>query len=839
MQGTPEDVKVEAVTMAVVGVSKNFDAVRALNDVSFEITPGEIHALLGENGAGKSTLMGIAAGTLIPDEGTIRFHGRSYDQLTPGLAQELGIAIVHQHPALLPDMTVAENIQLSVPAEILHAKGSETDAMRAMLDDVGMTAHLHDRVKNLTIAQKHLLEVAKAFALNPGVLILDEPTAPLGRESVERLFEMVRAISARGTAVVYITHRLQEVRLLAHWVTVLRDGQVTGSGEVDGVSDDQLLRWIVGRQLASTFPHKRSDDLPSDVYLRVSDLSGAEISDISFEARTGEIVGIAGVAGNGQSELLAILAGLAPFQGQIEVNGVPQTTNVMRTEAAYMPSDRHEDGLMMGLSVRENTAVSALDQFKTRFLLRRSSERVAVKAELDSLAVKASSLEAGVTSLSGGNQQKVVLARALLSRPRLLVADEPTQGVDVGARSEIYRILRDIAESGIPVVMASSDAQELEGLCDRVVVLSRGQAVVELSGNDVTEEKIIRAAVGATAHKREDGQRVLRVTSSPWRRFIQGDYAPVVTLAMVIIALGFYIYTTNERYISGFNITSVLMLVSALGFIAYGQTIALMIGGIDLSVGPLSGFLVVVGSHFINDDKSALTMVFGFVLMLVVALAIGFTNGALVRFGRFTSVAATLTTYIAITGLSLLVRPVPGGLIASSVTGAITTTVGPVPVAFLVLVAVALLMEWVLRTRKWGQEIRAIGSDEESARRLGVPTTFVALSAFVAISAFVFLGSIVLMAQIGIGDAAQGVGYTLGSVTAVVLGGTSLLGGRGTFIGTLLGSFLIVQILNATVFLGLSQAWQYFFQGALILVAAVVYSQARGTTSGLRPVKGV
>jgi ribose transport system ATP-binding protein len=312
----------------------------------------------------------------------------------------------------------------------------------------------------------------------------------------------------------------------------------------------------------------------------------------------------------------------------------------------------------------------------------------------------------------------------------------------------------------------------------------------------------------------------------------------VVTLATVILALGLYIYSTNERYFSAFNVTSVLMLVAALGFISKGQTIALMIGGIDLSVGPLAGFLVVVGSYFVNDGSSAGTMIFGFALMLAVALTLGLVNGALVRYARFTAVAATLTTYIALTGLSFIVRPVPGGLIARSVTDAISLTIGPIPVAFIVLVVLSLIMEWVLRTRRWGQETRAIGSDEESARRLGVKTNLIALSAFMAVSGFVFLGSIVLMAQIGIGDPAQGVSYTLSSVTAVVLGGTSLLGGRGTFVGTLLGSILIVQVLNATVFLGLSQTWQYFFQGALILVAAVIYSQARGTTSGLRPVKG-
>ena len=823
--------------MAVVGITKDFDAVRALDDVSFEIRPGEVHALLGENGAGKSTLMAIASGTLVPDFGEIELSQETYAGLTPPLAKAHGIAIVHQHPALLPDLTVAENVRLSVPARVLESSRPETETIQSFLDEVGLKVHLQERVKNLTIAQKHLLEVAKAFAVQPRVLILDEPTAPLGKESVDLLFGKVKAIAGRGTAVVYITHRLEEVRLLADRVTVLRDGRVTGHGNVADVTDDQLLRWIVGRQLDSTFPDKRPPGSPDDQYLKVADLSGEGISDVTFAARRGEIVGISGIAGNGQSELLATLAGLAPYEGTISINNKVQTTNSLRTDAAYLPADRHEEGLMMTLSVRENSAVSALEQFKNRILLSHSTERVAVRRELDALAVKTSSIDADVTSLSGGNQQKVVLTRALLSEPRLVVADEPTQGVDVGARAEIYRILRDVAESGVPVIVASSDAKELEGLCDRVIVMSRGHTIAELERENVTEEEMIRAAVAATTLAREREKR--KDSGKPaWRRFIQGEYAPVATLAIVILALALYIFSTNDRYFSAFNITSVLMLVAALGFIAHGQTVALMIGGIDLSVGPLAGFLVVVGSYFVNDDKAALVMVLGFGLMLAFALTLGLVNGALVRFANFTAVAATLTTYIALTGLSFVVRPVPGGLIARSVTDAITTTIGPVPVVFIVLVALTLVMEWVLRRSRWGQQIRAIGSDEESARRLGVKTTMIALSAFVSVSAFVFLGSIVLMAQIGIGDPAQGVSYTLSSVTAVVLGGTSLLGGRGTFVGTLLGSILIVQVLNATVFLGLSQTWQYFFQGALILAAAVIYSQARGTASGLRPVKG-
>jgi ribose transport system ATP-binding protein len=425
------------------------------------------------------------------------------------------------------------------------------------------------------------------------------------------------------------------------------------------------------------------------------------------------------------------------------------------------------------------------------------------------------------------------MARALLSKPSILIADEPTQGVDVGARAEIYRILREVCDSGVPVVVASSDAKELEGLCDRVIVMSRGHVVETLSGDKVTEERMINAAVRATTHTSQQSGATAGGTQrmSAARRFIQGDYAPVVILAVVMLALGAYIVTKNGRYLSAFNITSVMLAVAALGFIAMGQTVALLTAGIDLSVGPLAGFLVVLASFFVNTGKSAVTIMLGFVLMLAAAAGVGTVNGALIRFGKFTPVAATLATYIGLQGLSYLLRSVPGGIISGSVTNFITFKVGPVPVVFILLVLATLGMEFLLRKRPWGLRLRAVGSDEESARRVGVHVNRTVILAYVTTSLFTFVGSIVLLAQLGIGDPAQGTGYTLSTITAVVLGGTSLLGGRGTFVGTLLGAGLIVQVLNATVFLGLSQSWQYFFQGALIVIAAVLYSQVRRNRS--------
>ena len=824
----------DAVALVLSGISKHYDGVAALTDVSLEVRAGEVHALLGENGAGKSTLMGVATGSVVPDAGSIEVRGEAVPVLTPPLATSLGPPSDPPPPGVRPHRPGPDTTGGAGPPRPRPATEGAEATMRQVLEDVGSTAHLEDRVGNLSVAQRHLLELAKAILIKPSILILDEPTAPLGPESVDRLFAWVRRAAERGTAVVYITHRLAEVRELAQRVTVLRDGKVRGTADVASVTDDELLALIVGRQLEYTFPPKLQGEGDGTDFLTVENLSGPGFDDVSFTARRGEIVGISGIVGNGQSNLLRALTGLEPFSGTVRIGSTGYSDKQLVDATAYLPADRHVEGLMMTLSVRENAAVSALTRFRKGRLLDRRAEVESVEAELRGLAVKTASQETEVSALSGGNQQKVVLARALLSKPKLLVADEPTQGVDVGARAEIYRILREVSQSGVPVVVASSDAKELEGLCDRVVVMSRGSAVASFEGEEVTENRLIDAAVRATGHvkAKQERQRSL-AASTRFSRFLQGDYAPVVVLALVMVALGAYIYAQNPRYLSAFNITSVTMSCAALGFIALGQTIALMTGGIDLSVGPLAGFLVIIGSFFLVDGKPLPVMLLGVLLMALAAAGTGAVNGSLIRFAKFTPVAATLAAYIGLQGLSLLLRSAPGGNIAESVTGFLQLGVGPVPNVFILLVVASVVMEYLLRYRGWGRRLRAVGSDEESARRVGVKVNRTVVLGYVSSSLFVFLGSMVLLAQLGIGDPNQGIGYTLSSITAVVLGGTSLLGGRGTFIGTLLGAGLIVELLNATVFLNLSQTWQYLFQGALIVAAAVIYGRARGARATL------
>ena len=808
-------------------VSKSFSGVRALADVSVEFYAGEVHAILGENGAGKSTLMNIITGVLQPDTGRIEVEGRNVMPLSPETSAGLGISISYQHPAVLEDMSVQENLQVALPARVFDDGGPRA-VTRRLLDEVGLRIPLNTRTEDLTVAQKHLLELAKALAVNPRVLILDEPTASLDQDATDMLFRRVRELKGRGTSVIYITHRLAELRQIADRVTVLRDGRKRGSSLVAEVSNQDLLDMIVGRKLESAFPPKCDDPGPP-VNFRVKGLTGRRFADVEFEVGRGQIIGVAGVEGNGQAELMRALAGLQSWRGTITLDGRALGARQLRREAAYMPSDRHSEGVAATLTIRENATVSSLEKYARAGLLSRRREVESVQKVFGALAVKASSMEARILSLSGGNQQKVVMSRALLSEPGFIIADEPTQGVDVGARFEIYRILREVSSNGTPVIVNSSDAAELEGLCDVVVVMSRGRIVKTLRGDEITEPNIVGAAVAADtrAHQIEEARRSRGGFAARFRHFVQSDNATIVPLAVVSVLLALYVFNQNENYLSSFNVSNILILATALGFIALGQTIALLMGGIDLSVGPLAGFLVVIGSFFVNDGQSAATMAAGFALMFGAALVVGLLNGCLIRFANFTPIAATLAMFIGLQGMSFVLRDGPGGYVSFPVIDTLTSRIGPVPIAFILLVVLAVAGEYALRRTRAGWQLRAVGSNEDSARRIGVRLNRTFIAGYVGVSVLTFVGAIMLMAQIGVGDPAQGVNYTLASITAVVLGGTSLRGGRGTFIGTVLGALLLTEVLSAVSFLGLSQTFQYGFQGLLILVAALIYSTAR------------
>ncbi|MBB5157188.1 ATP-binding cassette domain-containing protein [Saccharopolyspora phatthalungensis] len=818
-------------------VTKRFSGVVALHSASLEVLAGEVHAVVGENGAGKSTMMAIASGALAPDAGTVQICGTPLPRADPRAAQALGLAVVHQHPALLPDLTVEENLYFGVPP---HQRPRGLRSRRRWSRQVLAVAADHvdpaARIASLSVADRHLVEISKALATDPRVLLLDEPTEPLNAAQCETLFDLIADIAARGVAVVYISHRIPDVLRVADRLTVLRDGRIRGTHAADSLSEQDVVTLIVGRELESTFPPKAdAEDLRAEttVAVDVKDLSGPGFGPVNFTLRRGEILGLAGVQGNGQQGCLRALAGLERSRGEVRLNGerVDVTTPKRAAESGfrYVPEDRHSEGVVLDMTARENAAISALRFFSRGGLLRRRDERDAVSLQFGALQVKSPSIETRVGDLSGGNQQKVVLARCLLAKPAVLLTNEPTQGVDAGARVEIYEALRGAASSGVGVALVSSDGVELEGLCDRVLVFSRGTVVRELAGDEVTERAITSAAVTATAVRDEAKEETV---TPRWRRWLSGDQFPAAILVAVALLLALGMGVMSARYFSSFNVQSILLLAAALGLAGVGQLMAIVIGGIDLSIGPMMGLGLVTASLLIPSGASSSQTVVGVLVVLGLGVLVGLVNALLIAFANITPVVATLATYIALQGVSLTLRPSPDGAVDTAFIDGVQQNLGAVPVAFVVLVVVALGLEALLRWHRWGIGLRAVGSGTSIAQRVGARVRLLTVSAYAGCSLLAAAASLLLTAQIGIGDATAGVGYTLTGITAVVLAGASITGGRGAFLPVVIAAVLLVQMINAIPFLGLDQSWQYYVSGIVVVVAAAVYSLLRRRAAG-------
>ncbi|RFS84290.1 ATP-binding cassette domain-containing protein [Actinomadura spongiicola] len=810
--------------LRVQEIHKSYPGVHALRGVSLDVRAGEVHAVVGENGAGKSTLMGVISGSQAADAGTIEIAGTSLDRPSPAATRALGLVIAHQWPALAPDLTVVENMTLAAP----RAQVDDRVAWcREALAAVHATASPHDRVHDLSLAQRQLVEVAKAYVASPRLLILDEPTEPLSATEIDNLFAWVERLAADGVGVIYISHRIPEIRRIADRVTVLRDGMVAGSWTLPEISDDEIVHQVVGRPVEAAFADKPKRAARDTPILAVDDFSCDGFADVSLSVHAGEVVGLAGVEGNGQRELLHALAGVAPSRQAVVIDGVQRKIGDVRAARrhgiVYLPADRHDDGLFMRLSVRENLALSTLGERRRGGFVRRGAEREAVNRQIERLDVRAASSETEVATLSGGNQQKVLIGAAMMAGPRVFLLEDPTQGVDVGARAEIYRSLRALAADGAAVLIVSSDPIELEGLCDRVLVFARGRVVAELCDEQVTEHEIAQAALMVAAAREPGGSGSAKV------RFLRGDYFPSLVLAGIIVALGAFVASRNGLYLSGQNVRTTLALLAALAFIALGQLVVVQAGGFDLSVGPLSGLIVVVGSFYFAEPLGAGALVLGLLIAATVAFGAGLLNGVMAGPGGISPIVTTLVTFILFQGCSLLLRPTPGGTYDIRLSDALTTAAGPLPVSFAVAVAIGIALEWWLRRTRSGMALRAVGSDDDVARRLGLSPERVRLYAYLGCAGLTFCGSLVLAGQVGIGDPNLGTEYTLMSITAVVLGGASIFGGRGSFVGAMLGALLIVQVMNATTFLGLDDAWQRWLVGLMTLSGAGVYSRLRAT----------
>lgn len=484
------------------GVSRQFGAVRALTDVSFECRAGEVHALVGENGSGKSTLLGIASGFVDPDLGSVRIGGKPLRTDSPARARKFGLAMAYQDGSSVAWEPVKNNFYFAAPPDQRPPYWRRKKWARRLLAEFDLDIELFPDVPAgmLTLAERQLFEVAKALVTNPRVLLLDEPTTALGPDEVDALHRTVVACKERGVGVVYVSHRLPEVLEVADRVTVLRDGHNVGTFDARATTEGEIVEYIVGRPFEAAFPQPTPRPGEREEVLIVDGLQGQSFGPVSFTLESGEIVGIAGAEGNGQPQLFDCLAGrIPPRAGRVLCDddelSLISTHEAVGAGLMLLPGDRKTEALMGVLGVRVNTTVQSLKRF-TRFgLLGLRQEKRAVTELVEELEIRTPSLDQPVEFLSGGNQQKVSVARSFLKKPSVILAYEPTQGVDVGSRFDIYKALRTRADAGAAILVKSSDPLELAGLCDRVFVMSRGTIIEEIPGDELDEVRIVESIV--------------------------------------------------------------------------------------------------------------------------------------------------------------------------------------------------------------------------------------------------------------------------------------------------------------------------------------------------------
>ena len=492
-------------------INKSYDGVRALRDVSFALRSGEVHALVGENGAGKSTLIKIIAGATQADSGRIYVQEHLLENHSTRAASALGIAAIYQQPALFPALSVAENIALGLEERSLWSRvdwHSRHTHARELLSRVGASIDPDAEAAGLSMPEQQLVEIAKAIGAQAKILIMDEPTASLSEREARNLYEVIEQLRNQGVGIIYISHRLEELTKLADRVTVLRDGEVVETRNMAGTTREQLIQLMVGRELSAVFPNRTSRTGEIVLELRNLCCAAAGVHEVNLSLRRGEIVGVAGLVGAGRTEMARTIFGLTPADsGEIRVAGrhvrIGSPADAIGCGIAYVPEDRRHHGVIPELPVSSNVTLAILDRLSGRLFLDYGKETQIATEYVRSLRIKTASLRSPVASLSGGNQQKVALSRWLATNPSVLILDEPTQGVDVGAKAEIHALIGDLAVQGMAVLMISSELPEIIGMSDRIVVMHAGTMVGTLNRAQATQEAILSMALG---HESTDKQ---------------------------------------------------------------------------------------------------------------------------------------------------------------------------------------------------------------------------------------------------------------------------------------------------------------------------------------------
>jgi ribose transport system ATP-binding protein len=825
----------ENIALKIDGLSKSFPGVQALDSVSLEIRKGEVHAVVGENGAGKSTLMKILAGAETPDQGVIYLNGQQFQSFDPQSARRMGIGIIFQEFNLIPYLSAAKNISLGREPNSLSwiFNKKEIHAADTWLKEIEAQFPATSLIHWLSVGQQQQIEIAKALSLNAGILIMDEPASALSASEREHLFALIDKLRQNGITILYVSHSLDEVFRISDRVTVLKDGKLVYTRPIRESTSDDLIAAMVGRKLDHIYPPK-ADEIGKPM-LSVKNLSSAEmLKNVSFDLRQGEILGIYGLVGAGRTELCKALFGVVSARGEISLQdkslGKRNPSASIKNGITFLTEDRKNEGLIMGLSVRKNISLPSMDKRSTWGVINNKKERHQTVEIAAKLKIKTPTVENDVYHLSGGNQQKVVIGKWLLAKPSILICDEPTRGVDVGAKMEIYSHLRNLADQGLAVILVSSELPEIIGMSDRILVMRNGSIAGEFERAEVNEEKILAAGLSESKEVRAEDQPgtardVYRNLASKFRVvnkwIVQADLFVFITL-LTLIALGFF---SSEAFFTKYNITSILRHAAALGIVAMGQAVVMICGGLDIAVGAIISLTTILSALIMNGSNAMILP--AVCACLSAGFIVGVLNGFAVVKLRIVPFIATLGMMSIVQGVVLLIAHGPVGLIGKLFRHVSRGSVGPFPSALIVICFVFILAVLVMNKTVYGRHVFATGANSEVARLAGIRINRITFSSYIVSAVCAVFSGLYLTSRMGMGDPLVGRGLEVDSIIAVLIGGVPFGGGKGNILGVIAGVLLLSVLANLLNMWNLQSWYHQIVKAVILLVAISIYKQER------------
>jgi len=835
-------------------ISKSFYGVKALKDISFDVFKGEIVGLLGANGAGKSTLLKIVGGILRNDEGRVFLEGTDLAGTNPYSAQQKGIISVYQELNLFLNMTVAENLVIGkehrTRAGTISWQRNRREVAR-ILEDFGLDIRADSVVSSLSVAQQHLVEIARALHAQPRLLLLDEPTAALSDTEIQWLFARIKDLVGKGTTVLYVSHRLEEVTNLCDRCVILRDGalaqQLAGSFEIA-----TIVRHMIGHSVELGAASGRR--VEGDVVFECRNLQAStKVRGVSFGVRKGEILGIAGLVGAGRTELLRAIFGVDEASGgTVLLNGRELAKRTPRsaieTGIVLVPEDRKLEGLFLGENVRFNVAASTMAARVKAGLIDARAERKAVRKAAEDVLLDVGRLEHQVKLLSGGNQQKAILAKMLLVDAEVMLLDEPTRGVDIGAREEIYQVIRKLAAAGKSIVLVSSDWDELIALCDRMLVMAEGKITGELTGAQISQERIMHLSSIAHVSQGEAGVRDALPLRERLRRRLRGGPAEprrtaaapatgsvfgrlgalsrssnTVMLAfilLVFVVIGLSLHSSFRTWTNTRNLMSQAM---PFFLLTLGQLVVIIAGGLDLSVGALVASTSVLGMTIMLANPG--NVLLGVAAMVGLALAVGAINGLLVVKANIDSFVATLGMSIVVEGLALVITPKPLAPAPKILRTIAHMDVLGVPYTLIIIVVVMVLFAILLKYTALGRRFFAVGENATGSYWAGLPVVSTKFVSFILCSFMAVLTSLFMLGRTGAGDPVLGPGLEIDSIACALIGGASLGGGKGSLAGAVCGVLVLTTLSNIFSLMDVNQWYQEVVRGVLLLAIIISYER--------------